>query len=163
MKVKVNQLTATDFISLTDSVGWLPLPEEQVKHALARSVATFAAFDDEDNLMGMARLLGDGAFIFYIEDMIVNPKFQNQHVGTAIIEKSIETVKEMKHPDWFVTLDVMSDPEPETISYYEKFGFKQGANGMMMDINQEINGNYVVDAGLDHNPVRLNITLKPEQ
>jgi len=44
---------------------------------------------DETRLIGMARAVGDGAMYFYIQDVVVVPKYQQQGIG-AILMNHIE-------------------------------------------------------------------------
>lgn len=81
MEVKMNTLTPELFLDLYTSVGWEPPTLEQVKEALKNTMAAFTAYEN-NNAVGMVRLIGDGGMSFYIKDFAVIPSFQSQGVGS---------------------------------------------------------------------------------
>lgn len=69
----------------------------------------------DGKIIGMGRIIGDGARIFYIQDVVIHPNFQGKGIGTTIMEK--------------------------LIAYIEKFGFQKRpnkfqGNGMIMNISK---------------------------
>lgn len=66
--VQYNTLTAAEFIRLWESV-WDGAPtREQVQLALAHTLFRVAVYDGEQ-VIGMARMLGDLGMNYYIKDM----------------------------------------------------------------------------------------------
>lgn len=41
---------------------------------------------EQSQLVGMARIIGDGAMYFYIQDVIVNPQHQSSGFGAVLME-----------------------------------------------------------------------------
>ena len=64
------------------------------------------AYEDNEPV-GMGRIVGDGAVICYIQDLIVVPEYQKKGMGHAIITKLIDYVKEIKLSDTEIMLDLM--------------------------------------------------------
>ena len=70
--VQYNTLTAAEFIRLWESV-WDGAPtREQVQLALAHTLFRVAVYDGEQ-VIGMARMLGDLGMNYYIKDVVVLP------------------------------------------------------------------------------------------
>ena len=84
MFLKDNELDTNTYLNLRKSVAWKPLTEEQAEKAIAGSLLTVVAYDD-DMPVGMGRIVGDGAVICYIQDLIVIPEYQGTGVGQAIM------------------------------------------------------------------------------
>lgn len=121
MTVEINTLTPEMFLELYTSVGWEPPCIEQVRKALANTIATFTAYDDAQ-AVGMVRLIGDGGMSFYIKDFAVIPSYQSKGVGTLLME-SIEKYIKSITPDWAVSLELISTKE--AVPFYKKKGFEE--------------------------------------
>ena len=120
MFLKDNQLDVNTYLDLRSKVGWKPLTKEQATMAIKNSLLTVVAYD-KDTPIGMGRIVGDGAVICYIQDLIVVPEYQGQGIGQAIIDSLIDYVKEIKLPDAEIMLDLMCAVGRE--EFYKKSGF----------------------------------------
>ena len=74
------------YLSLRQQVGWVSLTTEQAQQALDHSLKIITVYDDECPI-GMGRIVGDGAVICYIQDLIIIPEYQSRHIGSMLIEK----------------------------------------------------------------------------
>ena len=83
------------YLSLRQQVGWVSLTTEQAQQALDHSLKIITVYDDECPI-GMGRIVGDGAVICYIQDLIIIPEYQSRHIGSMLIERLIAYVKSMK-------------------------------------------------------------------
>lgn len=139
MYIKDNQIDIDIYLALRSSVGWKPLTRAQASKAIENSLVTMVAYED-DRPIGMGRIVGDGAVICYIQDLIVVPEYQGKGIGQAIIDSLIEYVKEIQIPGTQIMLDLMCQIGRE--SFYKKNGFiarptdKLGP-GMIRYINKE--------------------------
>lgn len=79
-----------------------------------------AAYHDGE-LVGMGRLVGDGAVICYIQDLIVVPNIQAHGIGSMLIERLIAYATSLGIPDTTMMLDLMCAKGRE--SFYQKHGF----------------------------------------
>jgi len=73
-------------IDLYQSVDWLAYvqqPQNTIT-ALKNSAVLWAM--DNDQLVGICRGITDQKTILYIQDILVNPKYQRQHVGTNLVD-----------------------------------------------------------------------------
>lgn len=122
MEVKVNTLTPELFLDLYTSVGWEAPVVQQVKEALKNSLVTFTAYEN-NNVVGMVRLIGDGGMSFYIKDFAVIPFFQSKGVGTILIESIERYIKENIDENWAVSLELISTKD--AVGFYKKKGFEE--------------------------------------
>lgn len=108
------------YLSLRKQVGWIKLDENQAQRALDNSVKVFTVYDD-DKPIGMGRIVGDGAVICYIQDLIIIPEYQGKHIGSRLIDKLIEYVNSLIIPDSRMMLCLMCAKGRE--EFYTKHGF----------------------------------------
>jgi ribosomal protein S18 acetylase RimI-like enzyme len=120
MFLKDNELDTNTYLSLRKAVGWKPLTEMQAQKALQGSLLTVVAYDN-GQAVGMGRLVGDGAVICYIQDLIVIPEYQGKGVGNLLLESLMDYVKEIQIPGTQMMLDLMCAIGRET--FYKKYGF----------------------------------------
>ena len=122
MRITENELSVDLFYELYASVGWEPPLKEQIAEALNNTIAAFTVYDDNNNPVAMARLIGDGGMSYYIKDFAVIPTEQKKGIGTMLM-KHIENyiIKNLK-PDWAVSLELISSKGKEP--FYEKMGFE---------------------------------------
>jgi len=83
--IKLQSPSVEEFLSLREKVGWGELDAELAKTSLCNSLF-HVVIREKCELVGMARVVGDGAMYFYIQDVIVDPCFQNSGVGSALME-----------------------------------------------------------------------------
>ena len=76
---------------------------------------------DNHKPVGMGRIVGDGAVICYIQDLIVIPSYQKKGVGRMIIDRLVKFAKDIKFQDTEIMLDLMCAVGRE--NFYKKFGF----------------------------------------
>ena len=86
--VKLESPSVEEFLSLRNKIGWGELDHSLACKSLSTSLF-HVTINDETKLIGMGRIVGDGAMYFYIQDVIVDPDYQNQGVG-ALIMTNIE-------------------------------------------------------------------------
>ncbi|MGN0242633.1 MAG: GNAT family N-acetyltransferase [Lachnospiraceae bacterium] len=114
------QIDVDAYLHLREQVGWPELKREQAKKALDNSLIVLCGYH-EDKPVGMGRLVGDGAVICYIQDLIVLPEAQGKGVGSRILDELRSRVADMGIADTTVMLDLMCAKGRE--QFYEKHGF----------------------------------------
>jgi len=119
LRFEENSLTAKQFLSLRESVGWKGV-EFQVEQALKSGLYNVLAKDGEQ-VIGMGRLVGDGIMYWYVQDVIVNPQYQGQGIGKSIMAYLFRYIEENSLPDTTVTIGLMSAKGKD--EFYEKLGF----------------------------------------
>ncbi len=120
LRIEENCLDLNTYLSLRASVGWKVLSEEQAIRALRNSIYTVVAYID-DKVVGMGRMVGDGAVICYIQDLVVHPAYQRLGVGEGLMQKLIAHAESLRLPDTELMLCLMCAKGRE--SFYTKYGF----------------------------------------
>ena len=118
--LKQDQLDVDTYLALRAGVNWKPLKREQAKKALANSLCIITAYQN-GHCVGMGRLVGDGAVICYVQDLIVLPEAQGQGVGTAVLCRLKEYAERIQMEDTELMLCLMCAKGREI--FYEKNGF----------------------------------------
>lgn len=118
--LKENNLDVDTYLYLRKTVNWKSLTYEQGKKAIDNSLYTVCAYY-EDVPVGMGRIVGDGVVIDYIQDLVVNPTWQDKGIGRLIIENLISYVKKTKLDDTEIMLCLMCAKGRE--KFYSKFQF----------------------------------------
>lgn len=77
MILKTNQLDIDTYLKLREKVNWKKLTKTQAEAAIKGSLYTVVAYEDNEPV-GMGRIVGDGAVICYIQDLIVVPEYQKK-------------------------------------------------------------------------------------
>ncbi len=85
--VKNNQLSVSEYQTMRKSTGLDMLDNATIEKALKNDLHT-VCISDNDKLIGMGRVVGDGAMYFYIQDI---------HCPARIPEKRYWEVNNGKH------------------------------------------------------------------
>lgn len=118
-----NDLTAADFSSLRKSAGWQDLPMEQLQLALEKSLFSVSVRDETGAVIGMGRLVGDGAMYWYVQDVIVKTAYQKLGIGKEIIKRLVCHIRAVCLQGTVITIGLTAARGKE--HFYEKFGFRQ--------------------------------------
>lgn len=116
-----NEITLEEYLTLRKLVGWKELTKQQACTALANCLYKIKAVDEAGNVVGMGRVVGDGAVICYIQDLIVVPQVQAQGIGSMMIEKLKAYVDGLREDGSTMMLGLMCAKGRET--FYERHGF----------------------------------------
>ena len=111
------------FLSVHWTSGNYP---ERLYKALMNSSTVLTVWDDE-NLVGLTRVLDDTEMLAQIHYVLVHPDYQ----GKGIASKMIEYIKE-KYKN-FLYIDVMPE-DKNNVSFYTKHGFSVMKNGAAIQI-----------------------------
>lgn len=120
MRYMENVLCYEDYTKLRESVGWMLFSKEQTQMALMNSLYTVIAVKDSQTV-GMGRLTGDGMY-YMIVDIVVQPNYQKQGIGTKIVNMIIEFVDKETPSGGRSSIQLIAEKGKET--FYEKIGFK---------------------------------------
>lgn len=115
-------------VNFLREVGNLPI--EKAKEILRKiknnpNYKIFVATNREDKIIGSTTLLieqkftHEGGLAGHIEDVVVHGNFQHQGIGTALMNKAIETAKETG------CYKIILDCSEKNVPFYEKLGFKK--------------------------------------
>ena len=106
--------------SLYDSVGWTAYTRDMpaLEKGYRNSLLILAAYEG-DQLAGIARAVGDGATIVFIQDILVKPDRQHQGIGTALLKAMLDRYANVRQ------IELTTDSRPETIAFYKSLGFSE--------------------------------------
>ena len=122
-----NILQAEDFVRLRIETGFAEVPVEHARKALQNGLPNVSAIYHGE-LVGMGRLVGDGAMYWYLQEIIVLPEFQRKGIGTMIVNHLIDYAKANSITGKFTTIGGVSAKGKEP--FYEKMGFDIISNGI---------------------------------
>lgn len=120
LEIKENILDTDTYLSLRAQVGWVRLSDAQAAAALANARYTLCAYLDGEPV-GMGRIVGDGAVVSYVQDLVVVPKAQGRNIGGLILEKLRAYVESITEPGTRMMLCLMCAKGRE--NFYESHGF----------------------------------------
>jgi len=115
---------------LCDRVGWARRPLRKVKKAINHSflvVSMWEVRNQKRRLIGFARATSDHAFNATIWDVVVDPIFQGQGLGKALMKY---TITQLRNED-ISNITLFADPQ--VIQFYQRLGFildPEGIKGM---------------------------------
>lgn len=111
-KVVLQNLTTHGFF-----VGWPQAPNKSVLRASIAnaSYVTLAVDENSQKLIGYITALSDGVLSAYIPFLEVLPEYQEQGIGSELVERMLEQIGHL------YMVDVVCDKE--IAGFYEKAGF----------------------------------------
>ncbi|XP_031499051.1 histone acetyltransferase TAP1 [Nymphaea colorata] len=122
-----------DVQALCDKVGWPRRPPTKVAAALKNSYMVACLHlikksadsgDDQKVLIGMARATSDHAFNATIWDVLVDPSYQGQGLGKALVEQLIRAL--LRRDIGNITLFADS----KVVDFYRNLGFEADPEGI---------------------------------
>jgi len=108
----------TEIVNLYKSVEWNNYLKRQdmLEEAFKNSLCVLGAYMD-NKLVGIIRAVGDGVSIVFIQDILVQPEYQRQGIGTMLIKeimKKYQTVYQM---------ELLTENTEKTVAFYKSVGF----------------------------------------
>jgi len=121
-RVAAASLSRDNVLSLYAAVGWTAYTKDPdtLVAAIEGSTAIFTATDD-GALVGLARVISDGATICYLQDLLVHPASQRQGIGTALVAAALAAFPAVRQKV------LLTDDEPEQRAFYEALGFAEAS------------------------------------
>ncbi|MFV0399679.1 MAG: GNAT family N-acetyltransferase [Oscillospiraceae bacterium] len=116
-----NVLTPEAYRDFQRKMHWNEDPYEQISLSLNNDLYDIVALDNGE-LVGMGRLIGDGAIFWYIQDVFILTEYQGKGIGSAIVKKLIDHAKKSSIPKTEISLCLMCAKGKE--GFYEKLGFR---------------------------------------
>lgn len=107
-----------EFMQLRESIGWTNTSEAVTQKSLSSSIFQ-VTLRDKDKLIGAARIVGDGAMYFYIQDVIVSPDFQGLGLGHKLMQEIEDFLSKNTTPGATVGLLAAKGKE----GFYKKYGY----------------------------------------
>lgn len=96
-----------------------------LQQALEASLYVLSAWQDEQ-LIGLVRVVGDGLTIVYIQDMLVLKSHQNKKIGTMLMQQVLAKYENVRQKV------LLTEEEPDVRHFYEKSGFASCDKGTLV-------------------------------
>jgi GNAT superfamily N-acetyltransferase len=105
-------------LELYGAVGWGAYTQDPatLERALAGSSAVVTARRGGE-LVGLARVVSDGAVIAYLQDVLVRPTAQREGIGRLLVDAAFAPFSEVRQQV------LLTDAEPGQRAFYESLGF----------------------------------------
>ena len=111
--------TPEEYNELRESVGWPTFDHKTISKALINNLRAFVAHDSAGNVVGMARVIGDGAIYFHVQDVIVRKDFQGLGIGELLMNAVMDFID--AHSTAGTNVGLMCSIGRE--NFYKKYGF----------------------------------------
>lgn len=115
-----HNISIENYNKLRASVDFITVQPKRAKVALSNSLFTIIAMDG-NTPVGMARVVGDGGYVYFICDVIVSPAYQSHGLGRRLIEQVLAWLESQVEEDETIMVNLMSAMNKEP--FYEKLGF----------------------------------------
>lgn len=118
--VKATDLQLSEVLELYRAVEWLAYTKnpDNLVRALEGS-STLVAAHEGHILVGLARVISDGASICYLQDILVRPSHHRRGIGRALAERALEQYRHVRQKV------LITDDEPKQKAFYEALGYTQ--------------------------------------
>ena len=116
---KETSVSIDDVLHLYQAVGWTNYTNQpqMLEQALSHSLASYVARDDE-KIVGLVRLIGDGFSSVFVQDLLVLPSYQRQGIGSSLMKQALDDYKDVYQ------VQLATDESEKTLAFYRSLGFE---------------------------------------
>ena len=109
---------ADEILRLYTQVGWTAYTAdmESLEQGYKHSLLVLAAYENGE-LLGIVRVVGDGATVLLVQDILVYPERQRQGIGTALLRAVLDRYPSVRQ------IQLVTDSTPKTVAFYRSLGF----------------------------------------
>lgn len=119
MEIKYEAPGVIDYLELRQLAGLSPMSKEGAVVALPNSLFAVTLYENE-NLIGMGRVIGDGGCFFQVVDIAVHPDCQGKGLGKTIMNEIMAYLNQHTPDKSYVSL--IADSPADHL--YQKYGFQ---------------------------------------
>ena len=107
-----------EILRLYSAVGWSAYTDdpEALRKGFEQSLLVLAAYED-DELTGIIRVVGDGATIVFVQDILDFPEYQRKGIGTALLKEILARYSHVRQ------IELATDNTEKTVAFYKSCGF----------------------------------------
>lgn len=119
-----------EILNLYAAAGWIAYTENPaaLRQGFEHSLLVLAAYEG-DRLLGIIRVVGDGATVVFIQDILVYPEHRRKGIGTALLQAVLNRYQHVRQ------IELVTDNTEETVAFYRSLGFRDlselGCRGFM--------------------------------
>ena len=116
---KETSVSIDDVLHLYQAVGGTNYTNQpqMLEQALSHSLASYVARDDE-KIVGLVRLIGDGFSSVFIQDLLVLSSYQRQGIGSSLMKQALDDYKDVYQ------VQLATDESEKTLAFYRSLGFE---------------------------------------
>ncbi|MFF2176329.1 GNAT family N-acetyltransferase [Lysinibacillus sp. NPDC058147] len=120
-------INKNDLKALYGDVEWYAYTKDldQLQQALLNSIYVLSTLEN-DQLIGLTRVVGDGLTILYIQDILVLNSHQNRGIATDMMNHILEKYKDVRQKV------LLTEEAPDVRHFYEKNGFQSCDKGTLV-------------------------------
>jgi len=121
-QIKYQTPNAELFNQLRREAGLSVKDKKATKLGLPNTLFAVSIYDEE-SLIAMGRVVGDGAVVFQVVDIVVKPSYQGNGLGKTVMKEITDYLDSHAYKGSYVSLiaDIPAD------KLYEQFGFQYTA------------------------------------
>ena len=114
-----NKIPNESLLQLYSSVGWSAYTNniDSLSKAIQGSSYVCAVWDN-DTLIALVRCISDDASIMYLQDVLVDPRYQKKGIGRILVQKALARYSHVRQKV------LLTDNRPEQLRFYESLGYK---------------------------------------
>ncbi|HAQ62185.1 TPA: GNAT family N-acetyltransferase [Candidatus Delongbacteria bacterium] len=116
--IESRKIEVDEFQQMRKTTGWVMLEDSVVERGLERDLHSVCV-SDNGKLIGVGRVIGDGAMYFYIQDIIVIPEYQKKGIGRLIMENIEDYIQKKAFNNSFIGLMAANGVK----GFYTRYGF----------------------------------------
>ena len=127
-----DKVTATEMMALAEAVGFGPHRTLERNERAVKGSLFVATARLQGQLIGLIRLVGDGAYVLHIADMMVHPVYERQGIGSRLVELAIDFARRIATGAGDTLGEFTLFAAAGAESFYEKHQFMSVPNGMCL-------------------------------
>ncbi|MFB9861988.1 N-acetyltransferase [Rufibacter immobilis] len=135
MKHRLNpDLTTIDWKKMDDifgKVGWSVREPEDIKASFEKSAYSIFIYNDDDEVVAFGRTVDDGRYYAMLADIVVDPDFQGEGVGSFIVE----TLREKLEADDYHFITLTAAPGKD--DFYRAIGWKKQSSSFIWPLSEK--------------------------
>ena len=114
-----NKIPNESLLQLYSSVGWSAYTNniDSLSKAIQGSSYVCTVWDN-DTLIALVRCISDDASIMYVQDVLVDPRYQKKGIGRVLMKKALDRYSHVRQKV------LLTDNRPEQLRFYESLGYK---------------------------------------
>lgn len=117
--------TPEEYRTLRAEAGWAEVDPEAVVAGLAAALYSVCVEGPGGEILGCARVVGDGGIYFYIQDVIVRPPVQGRGLGAQLMDAVMAFLSSTARRNAFVGLMAAEG----VADFYRRYGFTERPMG----------------------------------
>lgn len=111
------KLDKKQIFNLYNNSGWTAYTDdmEKLMKGIENSLEVITAWNNEE-LVGLIRVVGDGTTIIYIQDILILPQYKRKGIGSKLLKTIIDKYSDVRQKV------LLTEDVEETRSFYEASG-----------------------------------------